>query len=167
MPRHEGILEHDVDRSIFASLFISGILSHDSITNRNVFLLSVPGVTWSSGWGIQACASLHICPALTANLTHTVSKCIESINLSTTVCLHVLASVLKLSGCLQQQVPWVRLDDSHLTYEPAAYFNDFWTLRDYLIPVNGSLPELQVTLALNSVGQMKWMMYLQTEQSFR
>jgi hypothetical protein len=70
--------------------------------------------------------------------------------------------------CLfEQQVPWVPLDESLMTYEPATYFNDFWTLKDYLVPVNSSLPELNVTLAVSSIGQMKWMMYLQTQESFR
>lgn len=95
---------------------------------------------------------------------------IQSTQYPHAVCLRPFTSFHSLRACLvclQQQVPWVRLDDSRRTYEPAAYFNDFWTLRDYLIPVNATLPELEVTLALNSIGQMKWMMYLQTEQSFR
>lgn len=73
---------------------------------------------------------------------------------------------LSLGQLQPNQVPWVPLDESLMTYEPATYFNDFWTLKDYLIPVNSTLPELNVTLAVSSIGQMKWMMYLQTQESF-
>ena len=59
------------------------------------------------------------------------------------------------------------MDEIARTYEPAAWFNDFWTLRDYLVPVNASLPQLDITFTVSSIGQMKWMLYLQMEQSFR
>lgn len=65
-----------------------------------------------------------------------------------------------------QQQPWVHLDNDTKTYLPTVFFNDFWTLRDYMVPVNDTVPELALQLNLNSVGPWKWMMYLQMEQSF-
>ena len=65
-----------------------------------------------------------------------------------------------------QQQPWIHLDNSTRTYLPTVFFNDFWTLRDYMVPVNDTVSELQLQLNLNSVGSWKWLMYLQMEQSF-
>mmetsp|Transcript_8115 Transcript_8115/g.24117 ORF Transcript_8115/g.24117 Transcript_8115/m.24117 type:complete len:668 (-) Transcript_8115:416-2419(-) len=64
------------------------------------------------------------------------------------------------------QLAWIHMDEIARTYEPVAWFNDFWTLKDYMVPVNSSLPELNITFSVSSMGQMKWMLYLQMEQSF-
>ena len=71
-----------------------------------------------------------------------------------------------LRSCGLQQQPWIHLDNETRTYLPTVFFNDFWTLRDYMVPVNETVSQLQLQLNLNSVGPWKWMMYLQMEQSF-
>lgn len=53
-----------------------------------------------------------------------------------------------------------------MTYLPAVFFNDFWTLRDHMVPVNSTVTEIELHLTLNTLGPWKWMMYLQMDQSF-
>ena len=65
-----------------------------------------------------------------------------------------------------QMAVWMSLNEESMTYQPTVFFNDFWLLRNYLVPVNESLAEQPIQLNLNSMGYMKFMMYLQMEQSF-
>ena len=61
---------------------------------------------------------------------------------------------------------WMALDEGSMTYPPTVFFNDFWLLQNYLVPVNETVPELPIQLTLNSMGNMKFMLYVQMEQSF-
>ncbi|KAL4425896.1 hypothetical protein ABPG75_009912 [Micractinium tetrahymenae] len=62
--------------------------------------------------------------------------------------------------------PLVEADPATLTYPPLIWFNDFWLLRDYLVPVNGSLPELTLHFELSSVVGWKYMLMSQMDHSF-
>lgn len=61
---------------------------------------------------------------------------------------------------------WMSLDDISMSYQPTVFFNDFWVLQSYLVPVNETLQDMPIQLNLNSMGYMKFMMYVQMEQSF-
>ncbi|EFN57413.1 hypothetical protein CHLNCDRAFT_142853 [Chlorella variabilis] len=53
------------------------------------------------------------------------------------------------------------VDPATLTYAPHIWFNNFWLLRDYLVPVNESLAELELHLELSSVASWKYMLMSQ------
>ncbi|KAH7681429.1 Cleft lip and palate transmembrane 1 protein [Dioscorea alata] len=52
-------------------------------------------------------------------------------------------------------------------YYPTIYFNEFWLLRDKLMPLNDSISELLLNLELGPISLTKWQLFLQIEQSFQ
>lgn len=46
-------------------------------------------------------------------------------------------------------------------YYPSVYMNDFWLLTDKLVPLNASVPALNLTIALAPMSLMKWQMQVQ------
>lgn len=52
-------------------------------------------------------------------------------------------------------------------YYPTVYFNEFWLLRDKLIPLNETVKELPLNLELSPISMTKWQLFLQIEQSFQ
>lgn len=57
--------------------------------------------------------------------------------------------------------------DDNGRYYPVVYFNDFWLLRDKLVPVNDTLEELEVHLHLSTLSAWWWQIQMQLEQSFK
>ncbi|GIL76805.1 hypothetical protein Vretimale_8728 [Volvox reticuliferus] len=51
-------------------------------------------------------------------------------------------------------------------YEPIVYFNDFWLLRDKLVPVNETLDNVTLHLELSYVTMTWWQLLQQMDQSF-
>ena len=71
-----------------------------------------------------------------------------------------------MSAPSAQMAAWMSLDEGSMTYKPTVFFNDFWVLQSYLVPVNETVDALPIQLTLNSIGNMKFMLYVQMEQSF-
>ena len=53
-----------------------------------------------------------------------------------------------------------------MTYYPTIYFNEFWLLRDHLIPVNDTVDEVQISLDLSQMPMWKFTIFSQVEKSF-
>ena len=53
-----------------------------------------------------------------------------------------------------------------MSYKPTVFFNEFWQMRDNLIPVNSTLQEQVIALDLSQMGLWKFTIYLQVEKSF-
>ena len=87
--------------------------------------------------------------------SHTTAK-VYSIGCGLTICLR----------CLPQQATWMSLDDEAMTYKPTVFFNDFWLMRKHLVPVNETVTELPLHLSLSGMGNWKFMLYVQMDQSF-
>eukprot|EP00696_Hemimastix_kukwesjijk_P015269 gnl/Hemi2/3452_TR1199_c0_g1_i1.p1 gnl/Hemi2/3452_TR1199_c0_g1~~gnl/Hemi2/3452_TR1199_c0_g1_i1.p1 ORF type:complete len:634 (-),score=89.39 gnl/Hemi2/3452_TR1199_c0_g1_i1:91-1833(-) len=51
-------------------------------------------------------------------------------------------------------------------YYPALVFDEFWLLRDQLIPLNESLPESSLEITFSPIGLFKWTIMMQMEQSW-
>jgi hypothetical protein len=51
-------------------------------------------------------------------------------------------------------------------YYPHVWFNDFWILRDYLVPVNSTLKELPIEVEVGPISAMKFMLFSSVDQSF-
>ncbi|EFJ43770.1 hypothetical protein VOLCADRAFT_106719 [Volvox carteri f. nagariensis] len=51
-------------------------------------------------------------------------------------------------------------------YVPIVFFNDFWLLRDKLVPVNETLDNVTLHLELSYVSMTWWQLLLQMDQSF-
>lgn len=69
-------------------------------------------------------------------------------------------------------LPWYLIADLNVepntgNYYPTIYFNEFWLLRDKLIPLNDSISELLLNLELGPISLTKWQLFLQIEQSFQ
>jgi len=52
-------------------------------------------------------------------------------------------------------------------YYPIVYFNEFWLLRDKLIPLNETVTELSLNLEVGPISMTKWQLFLQIDQSFQ
>ncbi|CAL8463959.1 g3494 [Coccomyxa elongata] len=63
--------------------------------------------------------------------------------------------------------PFLDVDFDAMTYTPSIFFNEFWMLRDTLIPVNETLSEVQVALDLHQMAMWKFTIYSQMEKSFQ
>jgi hypothetical protein len=53
-----------------------------------------------------------------------------------------------------------------MTYYPTIFFNEFWTLRENLIPINETLKEATIALDLTQMGLWKFTIFSQVEKSF-
>ena len=57
--------------------------------------------------------------------------------------------------------------DAKGNYKPIVMLNDFWILRDYLIPVNATTSDVTINVDVNEISIFVWQLYLQFEQSFQ
>ncbi|KAK9822470.1 hypothetical protein WJX81_006087 [Elliptochloris bilobata] len=62
--------------------------------------------------------------------------------------------------------PYLDVDTEDMTYWPTVWFNEFWLLRDKLVPLNGSVAEVPLQLSVYPLALWKFTIYLQMEQSF-
>ncbi|GBG87073.1 hypothetical protein CBR_g44530 [Chara braunii] len=51
-------------------------------------------------------------------------------------------------------------------YFPTLFFNDFWILRDKLIPVNETVDTLTLSLEIASIARWKWALLVQVDEGF-
>ncbi|XP_042494102.1 cleft lip and palate transmembrane protein 1 homolog [Macadamia integrifolia] len=63
--------------------------------------------------------------------------------------------------------PYLNIEPSTGNYYPMIFFNEFWLLRDKLIPLNGTVTELPLNLEVGPISTTKWQLFLQIEQSFQ
>eukprot|EP00760_Papus_ankaliazontas_P005662 PhM_4_TR1269/c0_g1_i2/m.31615 len=52
------------------------------------------------------------------------------------------------------------------SYYPVLYVNNFWVQRADLVPINSTVSTLNVTISFYPLTLMKWMLYVQMDQSF-
>lgn len=59
------------------------------------------------------------------------------------------------------------VDEKSGNYFPTIYFNEFWLLKDKIVPVNESVKELELHLEISPISLMKWQLFLHIDQSFQ
>ena len=60
----------------------------------------------------------------------------------------------------------ITADFERMSYFPPIFFNDFWLLKDYMIPMNATVREVPLHLTISGLSGLKYMLYNQAEQSF-
>eukprot|EP00891_Asterochloris_glomerata_P007997 jgi/Astpho2/7997/fgenesh1_pm.00119_%23_6_t len=65
-----------------------------------------------------------------------------------------------------QIAPHMSLDPVRMEYAPTLFFNEFWLLRDHLIPLNETVDEVTLHFSLSGMSMWKWTIFTQMEQSF-
>ncbi|CAL0319784.1 unnamed protein product [Lupinus luteus] len=63
--------------------------------------------------------------------------------------------------------PDMNIDPITGNYYPTVFFNEFWLLRDKLIPLNETVTELSLNLEVGPISMTKWQLFLQIDQSFQ
>ncbi|XP_050369046.1 uncharacterized protein LOC126787164 [Argentina anserina] len=63
--------------------------------------------------------------------------------------------------------PYLNVEPNSGNYFPTVYFNEFWLLRDKLIPINETVKELPLNLEVGPISMTKWQLFLQIDQSFQ
>ncbi|XP_028770920.1 cleft lip and palate transmembrane protein 1 homolog [Neltuma alba] len=63
--------------------------------------------------------------------------------------------------------PYLNIDPISEDYYPIVFFNEFWLLRDKLMPVNETVTELPLHLEVGPISMTKWQLFLQVDQSFQ
>lgn len=63
--------------------------------------------------------------------------------------------------------PYMNIDPITGNYYPTVVFNEFWLLRDKLIPLNETVTELTLHLEVGPISMTKWQLFLQIDQSFQ
>ncbi|XP_030462722.1 uncharacterized protein LOC115682599 [Syzygium oleosum] len=63
--------------------------------------------------------------------------------------------------------PYLNVEPSTGSYYPTIYFNEFWLLRDKLIPINETVDEVPLNLDVGPISMTKWQLFLQIDQSFQ
>ncbi|KAL2528330.1 Transmembrane CLPTM1 family protein [Forsythia ovata] len=63
--------------------------------------------------------------------------------------------------------PFMNIEPSTGNYYPTFFFNEFWLLRDKLIPLNETVNELLLHLEVGPISMTKWQLFLQIDQSFQ
>lgn len=61
----------------------------------------------------------------------------------------------------------ITVDYEKMSYLPAVFFNDFWLLKDYLVPMNSTITEVPLHLSISGLSGLKYMLYSQAETSFK
>lgn len=72
-----------------------------------------------------------------------------------------------MSSYLNFGCPDLNVDPLTGNYYPIVYFNEFWLLRDKLIPLNETVTELSLNLEVGPISMTKWQLFLQIDQSFQ
>lgn len=62
---------------------------------------------------------------------------------------------------------FLQFDPKTGNYFPIVSFNEFWLMREKLIPINETVEELPLNLELGPISLMKWQLFLQIDQSFQ
>lgn len=60
----------------------------------------------------------------------------------------------------------ITVDYEKMSYLPAVFFNDFWLLKNYLIPLNSTVKEVPLHFTISGLSGLKYMLYSQAETSF-
>lgn len=60
----------------------------------------------------------------------------------------------------------IQINQESQRYYPHVWFNDFWMLRDYLVPVNETLNEITLHFSIETLNALKFIFFVQMEQSF-
>ncbi|XP_040996670.1 cleft lip and palate transmembrane protein 1 homolog [Juglans microcarpa x Juglans regia] len=63
--------------------------------------------------------------------------------------------------------PYLNVEPSTGDYYPTIFFNEFWLLKDKLIPLNETVTELPLNLEVGPISMTKWQIFLQIDQSFQ
>ncbi|XP_030551391.2 cleft lip and palate transmembrane protein 1 homolog [Rhodamnia argentea] len=63
--------------------------------------------------------------------------------------------------------PYLNVEPSTGSYYPTIYFNEFWLLRNKLIPINETVDEVPLNLEVGPISMTKWQLFLQIDQSFQ
>ena len=58
------------------------------------------------------------------------------------------------------------VDEETHSYYPPVFFNEFWLLKEQLVPLNESVASLDLQLSLHNLASWKFMLYNQMEESF-
>lgn len=70
-------------------------------------------------------------------------------------------------GFLNSSFADLNVEPSTGNYFPTIFFNEFWLLRDKMIPINETVKELQLNLEVGPISMTKWQLFLQIDQSFQ
>lgn len=76
------------------------------------------------------------------------------------------AKQLSSWSCMIQVAQHMSFDVTNMEYYPTIFFNEFWLLRDYLVPINDTVTELPLHFTLSSMSYMKFTLFSQMEQAF-
>ena len=60
----------------------------------------------------------------------------------------------------------ITVDFEKMSYFPPIFFNDFWLLKDYMIPMNETVTQIPLYFTVSGLSGLKYMLYNQAEQSF-
>ncbi|GAB4835476.1 hypothetical protein Ancab_000385 [Ancistrocladus abbreviatus] len=63
--------------------------------------------------------------------------------------------------------PYMNIEPKTGNYYPTIFSNEFWLLRDKLIPLNDTVTELPLHLEVGPISMTKWQIFLQIDQSFQ
>ncbi|WOG91614.1 hypothetical protein DCAR_0310863 [Daucus carota subsp. sativus] len=63
--------------------------------------------------------------------------------------------------------PYLNVEPGAGGYYPTIFFNEFWLLKDKLIPINETVTELPFHLEVGPISMTKWQLFLQIDQSFQ
>ncbi|GMH10373.1 hypothetical protein Nepgr_012214 [Nepenthes gracilis] len=67
----------------------------------------------------------------------------------------------------QNIAPYLNIEPTTGNYYPMIFFNEFWLLKDKLIPINDTATELPLHLEVGPISMTKWQIFLQIDQSFQ
>lgn len=63
--------------------------------------------------------------------------------------------------------PYLNIEPKSGNYYPIVFFNEFWLLREKLIPINETVGDLPLNLEVGPISMTKWQLFLQIDQSFQ
>ncbi|XP_042470318.1 cleft lip and palate transmembrane protein 1 homolog isoform X1 [Zingiber officinale] len=64
-------------------------------------------------------------------------------------------------------IDYINVEPTTGNYFPTVFFNEFWLLKDKLLPLNDSMTEVPLNLELGPISLTKWQFFLQIEQAFQ
>lgn len=79
----------------------------------------------------------------------------------------LMESILLNVNLLDSIYPDLNVEPSTGSYYPTIFFNEFWLLRNKLIPINETVDEVPLNLEVGPISMTKWQLFLQIDQSFQ
>jgi hypothetical protein len=86
-----------------------------------------------------------------------------------TLTLHLVHdfTIFPPGGIPENMAQYMEFDENTGKYYPVIYHDEFWLMKEQLVPINDTLKEVELTMSYTTIGLMRWQMQAQMERQWK